>query len=183
MWMVTAAVVGVVVHELVCETRTRAVRVEAASSSDELTSLPSRAAWDERLPQELKRAQREAWQVSVALLVLDGLDELRMREGDAGVERVLRDTAFAWAQQLRGTDLLARYDGDAFAAAFPGCSLGAASQLAERLRELAEGVTVSGGIACWDGAESADTLTARVAGAVADSRGMGGDMLMSASVI
>ena len=74
MWMVTAAVVGIVVHELVREMRVRGVRGgEMAASSDELTSLPSRAAWDERLPQELTRARREAWQVSVALFVIDGL--------------------------------------------------------------------------------------------------------------
>jgi len=47
MWMITAALVGTVVYELVREMRTRAARVGIASSSDELTSLPSRAAWEE----------------------------------------------------------------------------------------------------------------------------------------
>ena len=45
MWMITAALVGTVVHELVRDMRLRAAHVEIAASSDELTSLPSRAAW------------------------------------------------------------------------------------------------------------------------------------------
>ena len=59
--MITAALVGVVVHELVVEMRVRGVGgVAMAASSDELTSLPSRAAWEERIPQELKRASARA---------------------------------------------------------------------------------------------------------------------------
>jgi hypothetical protein len=70
MWMVTVALVGTVVHELVVEMRKRGVPAELhGASSDELTSLPSRAAWDERLPQDSKRGEREGWQVSVALFV------------------------------------------------------------------------------------------------------------------
>jgi len=181
MWMVTAALVGTVVHELVREMSTRAARLEVAASSDELTSLPSRAAWDERLPQELTRARREAWQVSVALLAIEGLDDVRNGEGAGAVDAVLRETAFTWAQQLRGTDVLARYDDAAFATAFPGCSLGAALQLADRLRLLAEGLTVSVGVACWDGAESHDALMARVAGATEAARNAGGESVVPAA--
>ena len=183
MWMVTAAVVGIVVHELVREMRVRGVRGgEMAASSDELTSLPSRAAWDERLPQELTRARREAWQVSVALFVIDGLGEVRDDQGNAAADALLRETTFSWAQQLRGTDLLARYGDDAFAAAFPGCTLGPALQFADRMRELAEGLTVSVGVACWDGDEASDALIARAAAAASDCRAMGGGGVVSAPI-
>ena len=180
MWMITAALVGTVVHELVRELRTRGARVEGAASSDELTSLPSRVAWDERLPQELTRARREGWQFSVALFVLDGLGDVRADQGDPAADALLRETAFSFAQQLRGTDLLARYDDSAFAAAFPGCSLGPALELADRMRSLADGVTVSVGVACWDGAEAPDALVARVAGAAEDCREAGGDHVVPA---
>jgi diguanylate cyclase (GGDEF)-like protein len=180
MWMVTVAVIGTIVHELVREMGARSARIDGVASSDELTSLPSRSAWAERLPQELDRARREAWQVSVALFVLDGLDELRKEQGDAAADTMLRETAFSWSQQLRGTDLLARYDDRAFAAAFPGCSLGGAVQIAESLRSRAD-VPVSVGVACWDGVENDTELAARAAGAVADARGMGGAMVVAAS--
>ena len=111
MWMITAALVGVVVHELVVEMRARGVGgVAMAASSDELTSLPSRAVWEERIPQELKRAQREGWQVSVALFVLDG-EQIE--------DATLRETAFSWASQLRGTDLDRALRRHAFAAGLP----------------------------------------------------------------
>jgi diguanylate cyclase (GGDEF)-like protein len=172
MWMITVALVGTVVHELVVEMRARAVGGAVAASSDELTSLPSRAAWEERLPRELKRGEREGWQVSVALFVLDGdVDDATIRE-----------TAFSWASQLRGTDLMARYDSDAFAVAFPGCSLGSAMQLADRMRDVAAGVTVFTGIACWDGEEDKAALMGRVSAAVAEARQLGGGMVVPAAM-
>ena len=173
MWMITAALVGVVVHELVVEMRIRGLGGVTAASSDELTSLPSRAAWEERIPQELKRAQREGWQVSVALLVLDG----EHLEDDT-----LRETASSWASQLRGTDLIVRYDADAFAVALPGCSLGSAMQMADRMREVASGVMVFAGVACWDGEEDQAALMGRVSAAVVEARDMGGGMVVPAAM-
>jgi diguanylate cyclase (GGDEF)-like protein len=181
MWMITAALVGTVVHELVREIRTRADRMDMASSSDELTSLPSRAAWNERLPQELTRARREGWQVSVALFALDDLVELRASDGDATADALLRETAFSFAHQLRGTDLLVRYGQAAFAAAFPGCSLGPAGQLAERMRGLAENARVAVGVACWDGAEDAEALMARLVAATEEAREAGSDFVVQAA--
>lgn len=172
MWMVTVALVGTVVHELVVEMRKRGAGGVAVASSDELTSLPSRAAWDERLPQELKRAEREGWQVSVALFVIEGEVE----------DATLRETTFSCASQLRGTDLMARYDTGAFAAAFPGCSLGSAMQLADRMREVAQGVLVFVGVACWDGEENQAALMGRVSAAAAEAREMGGGMVVPAAM-
>ena len=181
MWMITAAVVGTVVHELVREVRSRAVHVENLASSDELTSLPSRAAWDERLPQELNRARREEWQLSVAMLVVDGLDDVRAEQGSEAADALLRRTAFSWALELRGTDVLARYADDTFVAAFPGCSLDAATELADRLRSLARGLTVSCGVATWDVAEASAVLVARVNAAVTDARQAGGNTVAQAT--
>lgn len=179
MWMVTAAVVGTVVHELVREMRSRTKHVENLAATDELTSLPSRAAWDERLPQELNRARREDWQLSVAMFVVDELDRVRAEQGAEVADGLLRQTAFSWALELRGTDVLARYGDDTFVAAFPGCSLGAATELAERLKLLARGLTVSGGVACWDGAEASSVLLARVNAAATDARQAGGNTVVT----
>jgi len=118
----------------------------------------------------------------VALFVIDGLGEVRDDQGNAAADALLRETTFSWAQQLRGTDLLARYGDDAFAAAFPGCALGPALQFADRMRELAEGLTVSVGVACWDGDEASDALIARAAAAASDCRAMGGGGVVSAPI-
>jgi diguanylate cyclase (GGDEF)-like protein len=180
MWMVNAAVVGMVVHELVREVRSRAIQVENLASSDKLTSLPSRTAWDERLPQELSRAHREKWQVSIALFVVDGLDDVRAEQGSEAADGLLRQTAFSWALELRGTDVLARYADDAFIAAFPGCSLGPGTELAERLQSLARGLSFSGGVACWDGAETPSILVSRVTAAASDAGQAGGNTIVQA---
>ena len=183
MWMVTTALVGTVIQELVREMRVRASRVVNVSLTDELTALPSRGTWNERLPQELGRARREAWQLSVALFVIDGLDEVRSERGAEAADALLRETAFAFSTKLRGTDMLVRYSDDALACAFPGCSLGGAVQIASGLRALIEETPVSAGVACWDGAEDAGSLMARVCSAVDDSRTLGSDMVMSATTV
>ncbi len=182
MWMVNAAVVGTVLHELVREMRRRAARVENLSSSDELTSLPSRTAWDERLPRELTRARREEWQLSVAVFLIDGFESIGLSRGKEEVDGMLRRTAFSWALELRGTDVLARYADDAFVAAFPGAGLGPGTELVDRLRGLTRGLTVSGGIACWDGAEDPEALVGRAAKAASDAQELGGDRIVRAHV-
>jgi diguanylate cyclase (GGDEF)-like protein len=184
LWMATTALVGTVVQELVREMRVRASRtMSVVSSTDELTSLPSRAAWEERLPQELSRARREAWQLSVALFVVEGLDEVRSERGQEAADALLRGTAFAFSTKLRGTDVLVRYGDGAFASAFPGCSLGGGLQIANSLFALVEETAVSAGVACWDGAENADSLMGRVIAAVDDSRALGSEMVMSATTV
>ena len=94
---------------------------------------------------------------------------------------MLRQTAFSWALELRGTDVLARYGDDTFVAAFPGCSLGAATELADRLRSLARGLTVSCGVACWDAAEAPSVLVARVNAAATDAQQAGGNTVVQAA--
>ncbi len=181
MWMITTALVGTVVHELVREMQARASRSIEVAGTDEVTSLPTREAWNERLPQELKRAQREAWQLSVALFTVEGLAGIREERGDAAADSLLHETAFAFSTKLRGTDVLVRYADGTFAAAFPGCSLGAGQQIATGLHGLVEDAPLSTGVACWDGAETADSLMARVISAVGDARDLGSSTVVSAT--
>jgi diguanylate cyclase (GGDEF)-like protein len=181
MWMISTALVGTVVHELVREMQARASKIATVSGTDELTSLPTRAAWDERLPQELRRARREAWQLSVALFTIEGLADLRKERGDAAADNLLRETAFAFSTKLRGTDVLVRYGDAAFASAFPGCSLGAGQQITTGLHTLVEEAPLSVGVACWDGAEDAESLMARVIGAADDARELGSSTVVSAT--
>ena len=104
-----------------------------------------------------------------------------MLDGDVD-DATVRETAFSWASQLRGTDLMARYDADTFAVAFPGCSLGSAMQLADRMREAASGVAVFIGVACWDGEEDQAALMGRATTAVAEARELGGGMVVPAAM-
>ena len=67
MWMITAALVGTVVHDFVRDMQSRAAHIKCGQLG-RADALPSRAAWDERLPQEspvpVVRNGRSPWRCS-----------------------------------------------------------------------------------------------------------------------
>jgi diguanylate cyclase (GGDEF)-like protein len=137
-------------------------RLEAVARTDDLTGLPNRRAWEEELPRELARAQRDERPLSVAMLDLDHFKAFNDRRGHQAGDRLLKQAASDWAARLRIVDVLARYGGEEFALALPGCRLEDALPLLETLRAATPaGQTCSAGVACWDGEESIDELLGR----------------------
>ena len=125
--------------------------LEESARTDDLTGLPNRRAWEERLPRELARSRRERQPVCVVMLDVDRFKDFNDREGHQAGDRLLKLCAASWANQLRVTDVLVRYGGDEFSLVLTGCTLEDARVLVERLRDvMPEGQTVSAGIAAWD---------------------------------
>jgi diguanylate cyclase (GGDEF)-like protein len=69
--------------------------------------------------------------------------------------------AASWSGALRLEDVIARVGGDEFVAILPDCAPEDAQRAAKRLRLAADGVSLSSGIAQWDGLESIETLLHR----------------------
>jgi diguanylate cyclase (GGDEF)-like protein len=156
-------------------------RLEVSARTDDLTGLPNRRAWDEQLPRELARAEREETAVCVAMLDLDHFKDFNDDRGHQAGDRLLKQTAAAWAMQLRSTDMLARYGGEEFALVLPGCTVSDAQLLVERLRAaMPEGQTVSAGIAAWDRKETPELLIGRADRALYSAKKAGRDQLMVA---
>jgi diguanylate cyclase (GGDEF)-like protein len=158
----------------------RSVRVlRDAASTDDLTGLLNRRAWDEELGRELSRADREGGALCVAILDLDKFKLYNDTHGHQGGDRFLKQMASAWSQTLRAGDILARYGGEEFAVAMPGTNLEHAQKMLERLRScLPEGQTCSAGVCRWDGAESAESLTARADTALYSAKDAGRDRIV-----
>jgi diguanylate cyclase (GGDEF)-like protein/PAS domain S-box-containing protein len=149
-------------------------RLERMAHTDDLTGLVNRRAWDAALEREVARARRDNEPLAVAMLDLDRFKEYNDRHGHQAGDRVLREAASAWRAVLRESDLLARYGGEEFAVALPGCDLGRAEELVDRLREVTPAEqSCSAGLACWDGAESADHLLGRADSALYDAKQAG----------
>jgi diguanylate cyclase (GGDEF)-like protein len=126
--------------------------LKESARTDDLTGLPNRRAWEERLPRELAGARRDGQSVCVVMLDLDRFKHFNDGEGHQAGDRLLKLCAASWASQLRATDVLVRYGGEGFSLVLTGCSLEDARLLVERLRDvMPEGQTVSAGIAAWDG--------------------------------
>ena len=156
-------------------------RLEVAARTDDLTGLLNRRAWDEELGRELSRADRDGGSLCVAILDLDRFKQYNDSHGHQAGDRFLKQMAGTWTQTLRAGDILARYGGEEFALALPGTNLEHARQMLERLREsLPEGQTCSAGVCCWDGSESAESLTARADTALYAAKEAGRDQVTAA---
>ncbi len=129
------------------------------ATTDALTHLANRAAFDARLSEELSRATRYRSPLALVLIDLDGLkainDGLGHAAGDAAIQRV----ADALARTARRSDVSARVGGDEFAILAPAIHAADATALAERVRRELESsplgvseapVTVSAGVAELD---------------------------------
>ena len=81
---------------------------------DELTGLPNRAAWNEKLAGAIARAQAEQTPIAVLFLDLDGFKQINDTHGHAAGDHVLREFAAAIRDTLRNEDVVARLGGDEF---------------------------------------------------------------------
>jgi diguanylate cyclase (GGDEF)-like protein/PAS domain S-box-containing protein len=129
------------------------------SRTDELTGLPNRRAWEELLDREMRVARRTGLPLSVVMLDLDHFKAYNDHHGHQGGDRLLWLAGHLWRENLRDTDVLARWGGEEFGLLLPGCDAASAHQLLERLHELPlDGVTFSAGIAEWDRTSSDEAL-------------------------
>lgn len=86
------------------------------SQTDPLTGLLNRRSFFQRLREELKRAERQKYRVSVMMMDLDGFKEINDTKGHLEGDRILIETAKIIKSKIRdGIDLACRYGGDEFA--------------------------------------------------------------------
>jgi diguanylate cyclase (GGDEF)-like protein len=156
-------------------------RLETSARTDDLTGLFNRRAWEEQLPREMARARRAAHPLCVAMLDLDLFKAYNDERGHQAGDRLLKQSTAAWGSELRASDILARYGGEEFTVALPGCTLADAKTIVERLRAaMPAGQTVSAGVACWNGRESAEELVGRADAALYEAKRTGRDRLVTA---
>ena len=146
---------------------------EALSLTDELTGLPNRRAFVQRLDQELSRSQRTGQPLAMVLLDIDHFKDINDLHGHYVGDMMLRCYAESMVRELRQHDLLARYGGEEFALLLPETLLGdarnAMGKLARRIQHepldaggtFIDLPTFSAGITCLRPGESATTLINR----------------------
>ena len=88
--------------------------LEYMATHDELTGLPNRYLFNDRLKHALKRARREKRSLAVFLLDLDRFKELNDTFGHAKGDQVLQEVARRLLGALRQSDTIARMGGDEF---------------------------------------------------------------------
>ena len=127
-----------------------------AARRDSLTGLLNRAAFEERLTEEVLRAVRHGRELAVVMFDVDGFKSVNDRFGHQTGDRVLAGVAVALQSSFRQSDPVFRYGGDEFVALCPETSGAAIENVLQRLQERLQasnlpgnlpGITVSWGIA------------------------------------
>lgn len=148
------------------------LQLQELANVDSLTGLYNRRYFDAALRAELARVMRYGGELTLAMIDIDHFKDYGNHLGHVQAEICLRRVAQALAEaMLRPGAVLTRYGGEKFALIAPGTGAAGAASLGERLRlrvlQLAlshphsmasEYVTVSVGLASWQGGKSDDPL-------------------------
>jgi diguanylate cyclase (GGDEF)-like protein len=155
--------------------------VQQLARTDQLTGVQNRRAFDELIPHVLESATSVA-PLCVALLDVDHFKIFNDTFGHPAGDRFLQNATKAWALQLRGTDIIARFGGEEFAVVLPDCDLRDASAVLDKLRSnTPTDQTISIGIAQWDGRESQQALLQRADTALYQAKADGRNRLHCAA--
>ena len=142
------------------------------AQTDALTGLPNRRAWDAHL----KCVSADQQPYAIAILDLDHFKQFNDTHGHPAGDRLLKETAAAWRDQLRGGDILARIGGEEFALLLPDCEAATAEHVTNRLRRrVSSDQTCSAGLAVRGSGETADATIARADQALYHAKTLGRD--------
>ena len=121
--------------------------LEQTATTDGLTRLVNRRYLDERLIEEVLRAQRYGSPLSVLMIDVDHFKKVNDVHGHAAGDAVLRAVAATIKASVRIIDIPARYGGEELVVVAPSTSWTGARVLAERLRGAIEALeTMSAGM-------------------------------------
>ncbi|SFU95497.1 GGDEF domain-containing protein [Pseudoduganella namucuonensis] len=149
--------------------------------TDSLTGVYNRRYLDRRLLEEISRARRQDYDISVMYLDIDHFKRVNDTVGHHGGDEVLREVAARIKAELRLSDALARFGGEEFVVLLINANLDSASFVAERIRasiaasmievspSVRVSVTASVGVACLDRRDNGATVDAAAAELIAQA--------------
>ena len=109
--------------------------LRTAATTDPLTGVANRRAWEEEARRNLARAHRTGEPLSFAILDLDHFKVVNDREGHGAGDALLCELTAGWSRRLRASDLLGRYGGDEFVLCLPGTDEDGAWHILQQLDE------------------------------------------------
>jgi two-component system, cell cycle response regulator len=173
--------------ELQQELVAQGARLEALLREDGLTGLSNRRAILTQMGGMVSAARRHGHPLSIAICDLDHFKRINDSHGHKTGDAVLVAAAHAMGTHLRAEDQLGRLGGEEFLVLLPDTGAGAAHHVADKLRAEVAGartpvpVTVSIGVATWDG-EAPEDLLHRADEALYAAKQAGRDRVMAATL-
>jgi two-component system cell cycle response regulator len=111
-------------------------RLLRAGITDFLTGWHNRRYLQQRLKEELARAQRRAGTIACLMIDIDRFKGINDGYGHLAGDNALKEIAHRVESQIRSMDTAARFGGDELAILLPDASAAEAATLAERIREV-----------------------------------------------
>lgn len=144
-------------------------RLEKVASTDALTGLVNRQAFDFLFAANLKDSTRRKTRFSAVLFDIDHFKYINDQHGHLEGDTVIQEVAKLAGCSVRANDIVARWGGEEFMVLLKECELPAAQQIAENIRAVIERydfglgkpVTVSLGVAMYALNESTDSFFTR----------------------
>lgn len=113
-------------------------RLYRMATLDRMTGLFIHHYFQERLAEEIKRAERMSNPLTLLMADLDHFKEINDRYGHPQGDIILKGTANIIHQNIRSFDIPSRYGGEEFAIILADTDITAAEHIAERLRKKVE---------------------------------------------
>jgi diguanylate cyclase (GGDEF)-like protein len=113
----------------------RTEEVYKLAALDVLTGLYNRRSGEQRLAEEISRAQRHDRPLTILLFDLDGLKDVNDKFGHAAGDEMIRRFAEYLSSAIRGSDLAVRLGGDEFLVLLPECKLEDVRHILNRLKD------------------------------------------------
>lgn len=105
---------------------------------DEMTGLYNKIYLNERLKEEFARAKRYNYPVSLALIYPDEFDKVRQLQSRGKAEGIIKQLGDIIRRNVRGIDIITRYNADSFAVLLPQTGRKGAKVLGDKLRKVIE---------------------------------------------
>jgi diguanylate cyclase (GGDEF)-like protein len=148
-------------------------RMNVMASTDKLTGLANRQAFDETMEHLVRSRRRTTRPFSVLLFDIDHFKQINDTLGHLGGDVVIRRVADVTVRSLRDTDVVCRWGGEELIVLAPNCPLTDAISLAEMLRSAiareavitpddGTRVTISVGVTSHEPNDTVDAILSRV---------------------
>lgn len=161
--------------------RTSIADVEHLSATDSLTQIYNRLKFNDLFKLELQRVERYKTSLSLIIFDIDHFKEVNDAYGHLAGDTVLVELAMIVKENLRGTDIFARWGGEEFVILATETGIEGARKLSEKVRTEIERfrfttvgrVTCSFGVAEYTEGDNIDTLSKRADDALYDAKRSG----------
>ncbi len=114
-------------------------KLEIMATTDALTRVFNRKHFNILFEKELSRAKRYERNLGCLMLDIDHFKKINDKYGQRFGDEILQDIAEFIKDNLRDTDILARYSSNSFICLLPETGIGSTMHLSKRLRRLIEG--------------------------------------------